>query len=103
MMEVALRNGEPLKIKHARQHRDANAQLPLPGGTGWKAAAADPGNIGTSGLAQGHADASFQRDQYARRGYDQALSTVRRRDDVRILDSINLRSQNRERLNYLGQ
>ena len=42
-------------------------------------------DTGPSRLAQGDADAGFQRRQYARRGYDQALSPVRRCDDAGFL------------------
>src|SRR6476620_10489537 len=45
----------------AEQQRTHDAQIPLPGGTRGNSAAADPGLTGPSHLAQGDADAGFQR------------------------------------------
>src|ERR1700730_5024350 len=76
------RNGEPTESEsRARRQRTADAQIPLPGGTRRKDSAADTGDAGPSRLAQGDADAGLQRGQYARGGYGQALSAVRRRHD----------------------
>src|SRR5436190_2628528 len=70
----------------AKQRTD-DAQIPLPGGTGGKPAAADTGDTGPSGMAEGDADADLQRNQYARRRYDQALPSVCRCHDLRVPDS----------------
>jgi len=58
---------EPIESEsRARKNRTDDDQIPLPGGTAWKAAAAATSLTWSARMAQGDADAGVQRHQYAR-------------------------------------
>lgn len=94
---------EETKKIRAQRNRTTHAKIPLPGRVERQDTRAYPSDIGLAGLAKGHAGASLQCRQSARGQHHQAMRAGRRRHDIRLPAPVDLRSQNREWSNELGQ